>query len=75
MLVTNSCLIGVAVGYFVAWMMGLQRELFSDLPVQIEVKGLEIIVVAAIVSSILSTYKPLREIFSNTISQIMNYAK
>lgn len=24
-LVVNSCLIGVAVGYFVAWMMGLQR--------------------------------------------------
>lgn len=74
-LVVNSCLIGVAVGYFVAWMMGLQRELFSDLPVEINVKGLPIIIIAAVVSSILSTYKPLKEIFSNTISQIMNYAK
>jgi len=34
-IVLNSCLIGIAVGYFVAWMMGLQRELFSDLPVTI----------------------------------------
>ncbi len=74
-LVINSCLIGIGVGYFVAWMMGLQRELFSDLPVQIQVKGLPIIVVAAIVSSVLSTFKPLKEIFDNTISQIMNYAK
>lgn len=74
-LVINSCIIGIGVGYFVAWMMGLQRELFSDLPVSIEVKGLPIIVIAAIASSILSTYKPLREIFNNTISQIMNYAK
>jgi ABC-type lipoprotein release transport system permease subunit len=74
-LVINSCVIGIGVGYFVAWMMGLQRELFSDLPVTIEVKGLPIIVFAAIASSILSTYKPLKEIFNNTISQIMNYAK
>jgi ABC-type lipoprotein release transport system permease subunit len=58
--VVNSCLIGIGVGFFVAWMMGLQRELFSDLPVEIEVKGLWIIVVAAVVSSILATYKPLR---------------
>lgn len=34
-LVLNSCLIGVAVGTFVAWMMGLQRELFGDYPVNI----------------------------------------
>jgi ABC-type lipoprotein release transport system permease subunit len=57
--VINSCLIGIGVGYFVSWMMGLQRELFSDLPVEIEVSGLSIIVIAAIISSILSTYKPL----------------
>lgn len=34
-LVLNSCLIGIAVGTFVAWMMGLQRELFGDFPVSI----------------------------------------
>jgi ABC-type lipoprotein release transport system permease subunit len=34
-LVLSSCLIGVGVGVFVAWMMGLQRELFGDFPVKI----------------------------------------
>ena len=34
-LVVNSCLIGIAVGWFVAWMMGLQRELFGDFPVSL----------------------------------------
>jgi len=57
--VLNSCLIGIGVGYFVAWMMGLQRELFSDLPVDIEINGLPVIVIAGIISSLLSTYKPL----------------
>lgn len=66
-------MIGIAVGWFVAWMMGLQRELFSDFSVEIEINGLGIIVVAAVVSSLLSTYKPLREIFSNSVSQILNF--
>jgi hypothetical protein len=34
-----------------------------------------VIVIVGIISSLLSTYKPLSEIFANTISQIMNYAK
>lgn len=59
MLVLNSCMIGVAVGTFVAWMMGMQRELFGDFPVSIEIDGIWIIAVAAIVSSILSIVKPM----------------
>ena len=74
-LVLNSCLIGVGVGYFVAWMMSLQREIFSDLPVEIKVPGVPLIVLVALLSSLLATIKPLREIFSKSISQIMNYAK
>jgi hypothetical protein len=31
----NSCVVGIAVGYFVGWMGGIQRELFSDMPVKI----------------------------------------
>lgn len=58
-LVLNSCMIGVAVGTFVAWMMGMQRELFGDFPVSIEIDGIWIIAVAAIVSSILSIVKPM----------------
>ncbi len=52
-------MIGVAVGTFVAWMMGMQRELFGDFPVTIEIDGIWIIAVAAIVSSILSIVKPM----------------
>ena len=55
-------------------MMGLQRELFTDFNVVVEINGLHIIVIAAVISSLLSTYKPLRQIFSNSISQILNYA-
>ena len=53
-------MIGIFVGWFVAWMMGLQRELFADYPIDIEISGLDIIVLAAILSSLLSTYKPLK---------------
>ena len=73
-LVVNSCLIGVAVGWFVAWMMGLQRELFGDFPVKVEINGIWIIGVAAVLSSILSTVKPIREIFSKSINQIFMYS-
>jgi hypothetical protein len=52
-------LIGVAVGTFVAWMMGLQRELFGDFPVKIEIDGIWIIAIAAIFSSLLSIIKPI----------------
>jgi ABC-type lipoprotein release transport system permease subunit len=58
-LVLSSCLIGVAVGCFVAWMMGLQRELYGDFPVKITIDGIWIIAVAAIVSSLLSIIKPM----------------
>lgn len=74
MLVLNSCLIGVAVGTFVAWMMGLQRELFGDFPVKIEIDGIWIIAVAAIVSSLLSIVKPMFEIFGQSINQIFMYS-
>lgn len=73
-LVVNSCLIGVAVGWFVAWMMGLQRELFGDFPVKVEIKGIWIIGVAAVISSILSTVKPIRELFGQSINQIFMYS-
>lgn len=73
-LVLNSCLIGIAVGTFVAWMMGLQRELFGDFPVTIEVDGIWIIAVAAIVSSLLSIIKPITELFSQSINQIFMYS-
>ena len=66
----SSCFIGVLVGFSVAWLMGSQRELFGDFPVKIEVNGLGIIAGAAVVSSILSTVKPIREIFSYPINQI-----
>jgi ABC-type antimicrobial peptide transport system permease subunit len=32
-LVLSSCLIGIAVGFVVAWLMGSQRELFGNFPV------------------------------------------
>jgi ABC-type lipoprotein release transport system permease subunit len=73
-LVLNSCLIGVAVGTFVAWMMGLQRELFGDFPVTISIDGIWIIAVAAIVSSILSIIKPISELFGQSINQIFMYS-
>lgn len=74
MLVLNSCLIGVAVGTFVAWMMGLQRELFGDFPVTLEINGIWIIAIAAVISSLLSIIKPIREIFSQSINQIFMYS-
>lgn len=73
-LVVNSCIIGIFVGWFVAWMMGLQRELFTDFDVIIEINGLHIIVIAAIFSSLVSTYQPLSKILSKSISQVINYA-
>ncbi len=73
-MVLNSCLIGVAVGTFVAWMMGLQRELFGDFPVSIEIDGIWIIAIAAILSSLLSIIKPITELFSQSINQIFMYS-
>lgn len=70
----NSCLIGAAVGWFVAWMMGLQRELFGDFPVTVQVSGIWIIGVSAVLSSVLSTVKPIRELFSQSINQIFMYS-
>jgi ABC-type lipoprotein release transport system permease subunit len=74
-LVLNSCLIGLLVGYLVAQMMGLQREIFSDLPIDVEIRGVPLLFGMALLSSVVSTYQPLREIFGLTISQILNYAK
>lgn len=59
-LVLNSCLIGLVIGYLVAQMMGLQREIFSDLPIDIEIRGIPLLFGIALLSSFLSTYKPLR---------------
>jgi ABC-type lipoprotein release transport system permease subunit len=73
-LVLNSCLIGVAVGTFVAWMMGLQRELFGDFPIKLEIDGIWIIAIAAIISSLLSIIKPMTEIFRRSINQIFIYS-
>jgi ABC-type antimicrobial peptide transport system permease subunit len=73
-LVLSSCLVGVAVGTFVAWMMGLQRELFGDFPVVITIDGIWIIAVAAILSSLLSIIKPLSELFSQSINQIFMFS-
>ena len=73
-LVVNSCLIGIAVGWFVAWMMGLQRELFTDFSVDITINGLHIIVIAAVLSSLLSTYQPLKQTLGKSISQVINSA-
>jgi ABC-type lipoprotein release transport system permease subunit len=74
-LVLNSCLIGLAVGYLVAQMMGLQREIFSELPISVEVRGVPLLLAMALLSSCLSTYKPLKEIFRLTVSQILNYSR
>jgi ABC-type lipoprotein release transport system permease subunit len=74
-LVLNSCLIGLAVGYLVAQMMGLQREIFSELPISVEVRGVPLLLAMALLSSCLSTYKPLKEIFGLTVSQILNYSR
>ena len=71
----NSCLIGLVVGYLVAQMMGLQREIFSDMPIDVEIRGVPLLLAVALFSSFLSTYQPLREIFALTVGQILNYAK
>ena len=73
-LVTNSCLIGIAVGTFVAWMMGLQRELFGDYPINIEIDGIWIIAIVAVVSSIVSTLLPSIEILKKPINSILRYS-
>jgi ABC-type antimicrobial peptide transport system permease subunit len=73
-LVLSSCLVGVAVGTFVAWMMGLQRELFGDFPVVITIDGIWIIAVAAILSSLLSVVKPMSELFRQSINQIFMFS-
>lgn len=73
--VINSCMIGLVVGYLVAQMMSLQREMFSELPISVEIRGIPVLVLMAVVSSFLCTYKPLKEIFSLTVSQILNYIK
>jgi hypothetical protein len=62
------------VGCFVAWMMGLQRELYGDFPVKITIDGIWIIAVAAIVSSLLSIIKPMSELFSHSINQIFMFS-
>jgi hypothetical protein len=41
----------------------------------VEVKGVPLLIAVALVSSLLSTYQPLREIFGMTVGQILNYAK
>ena len=56
-------------------MMGLQREIFSEIPIEVEIRGVPVLIVVALVSSFVSTFQPLREIFGLTVSQIMNYAK
>lgn len=73
-LVMNSCLIGIMVGAFVAYMMSLQRELFGDYPIDINISGIWIIAIAAIISSVLSTIQPAREILTKSISNIMKYS-
>jgi len=54
--------------------MGLQRELFGDFPVTLEIDGIWIIAIAAVISSLLSIIKPIREIFSQSINQIFMYS-
>ena len=68
-------MIGLVVGYSVAQMMSLQREMFSELPIDVEIRGVPFLLFMAVLSSIMCTYKPLREIFSLTVSQILNYTK
>jgi ABC-type lipoprotein release transport system permease subunit len=67
-LVLHSCLIGLAVGYLVAQMMGLQLNIFSELPIEVEIRGVPLLLLMAVLSSLASTYQPLREIFGLTVS-------
>ena len=73
--VLNSCVIGLVVGYLVAQLMSLQREIFSELPIEVEIRGVPVLLGMALLSSVLSTYKPLKEVFGLTVSQILNYIK
>jgi ABC-type lipoprotein release transport system permease subunit len=59
----------------VAQMLMLQREIFSELPIEVEIRGIPLLLGMALVSSVVSTYKPLREIFGLTVGQILNYSK
>ena len=62
-------------GYVVAQMMGLQREIFSELPIDVEIKGVPFLIIMALISSFGSTYQPLKEMFRLEINQVLNYSK
>lgn len=71
MLVLTACLIGIFVGYVLAYTMGLQRELFGDFGVVVDVEGVWVIVGAALVSAVASTIGPIRRMVRHRVADIM----
>lgn len=70
-LVLTACVIGMFVGYVLAVTMGLQRELFGDFPVEVDVKGVWVIVAAAVISAVASTLGPIRRMVGRRVAEIM----
>lgn len=73
-LVANSCCKGLVAGYVVATMMAWQRELFSSVTVTLnfKVEYLAVIFIFAIGSSLLATYRALKNTLNQKISDLLS---
>jgi hypothetical protein len=72
-LVVNSCLKGFVAGYVVAAVMAWQRELFSSVTVSLTFKleYLGVVLVAAVGSALLATYREMSHTLSRKISDLL----
>ena len=70
-LVLTACLIGIFVGAVLAVLMGMQRELFGDFPVVIDISGIWIIVGTAVLSAVASTLGTIRRVLNHRVAEIL----
>jgi ABC-type lipoprotein release transport system permease subunit len=73
-LVANSCCKGFVAGYIVATIMAWQRELFSSVTVTLDFKTsyLAVIFAFAVASSLLATYRALKDTLNKKISDLLS---
>lgn len=72
--VVNACCKGFAAGYIMAVVTAWQRELFSSVIVHLRFKGefLGVIFVMAVVSSLLATYREVKQTVNKKMTNLLN---